>query len=65
MRKISAKRLWLVLLSVAALILAASYISLTHGEFDMTLQEVVQTLFRIHPTPQLDLVILIFGYLVL
>lgn len=60
MRKISVKRLWFVLSGGAALILAASYVSLTHGEFDMTLQEVIQTLFRIHPTPQLDLVIFDF-----
>ncbi|AUO05209.1 iron ABC transporter permease [Paenibacillus jamilae] len=60
MREISVKRLWFVLSGGAALILVASYVSLTHGEFDMTLQEVIQTLLRIHPTPQLDLVIFDF-----
>ncbi|GIP56293.1 iron ABC transporter permease [Paenibacillus woosongensis] len=43
-----------------ALVLAAAYISLTNGTFDIGIRDVVQTLLRIHPQPEHDLVIFEF-----
>ncbi|WP_166244881.1 FecCD family ABC transporter permease [Paenibacillus turpanensis] len=56
----SASRFWAVLLGTVALSLAAAYIHLTNGEFDMTVMEVVRTLLRINPVPEHDLVIFEF-----
>jgi iron complex transport system permease protein len=42
------------------LILISIYISLTNGEFDMTVRDIVETLFRIHPVPEHDLVVFDF-----
>ena len=49
-----------VLLAGLALLLAAVYISVTNGVFDITIRDVVNTLLRIHPTREHDLVILDF-----
>jgi iron complex transport system permease protein len=42
------------------LILISIYISLTNGEFDMTVRDIVETLLRIHPVPEHDLVVFDF-----
>ncbi|MEC0370186.1 iron ABC transporter permease [Paenibacillus chibensis] len=38
----------------------AAYLSLTNGTFDMSVSEVLQTLLRIHPQPEHDLVVFEF-----
>lgn len=53
-------RLWAVVLSSVAVILTAVYLSLTNGSFDLTVTEVVQTLLRIDPNPDHDLVVFDF-----
>jgi len=53
-------RFWTVLLTALGLTLLAAYISLTNGEFDMTIGDVVRTLLRIHPVRDYDLVIFQF-----
>ncbi|WP_314587661.1 iron ABC transporter permease [Paenibacillus terrigena] len=53
-------RFGFVLLIGCLLTLAAVYVSLTNGAFDMTLAEVVKTLLRINPDPSHDLVIFEF-----
>lgn len=49
-----------VLAAGIGVILAAAYISLTNGSFDMTVMDIVRTLLRIDPQPEHDLVILEF-----
>ncbi|MBW7458372.1 iron ABC transporter permease, partial [Paenibacillus sepulcri] len=56
----SAIRYWLVMLASLGLILGAIYISLTNGQFDMSVTDVAKTLLRIHPSPDYDLVIFDF-----
>ncbi|MFD1953594.1 FecCD family ABC transporter permease [Paenibacillus thailandensis] len=48
------------MLSCIAIILAAVYVSLTNGTFDMSVAEVVKTLLRIEPDPDHDLVVFEF-----
>ncbi|UHA75918.1 FecCD family ABC transporter permease [Paenibacillus sp. 481] len=59
MRK-STARYWAAMLTCAALVLAATYMSLTNGKFDMTVMDVIKTLLRIDPVPEHDLVIFEF-----
>lgn len=42
------------------LVVVAIYISLTNGTFDMTVMDVIQTIFRMNPVPKHDLVIFDF-----
>jgi iron complex transport system permease protein len=49
-----------VLISVILLILLVMYISLTNGSFDMTIGDIVRTLFRVNPDP--DFTTVIFEY---
>lgn len=49
-----------ILLTGAGLVLIAVYISLTNGVFDLTIRDVMNTLFRIRPTREHDLVIFDF-----
>lgn len=60
MRKNSTSRFWLVMGCGFALVLVSAYMSLTNGEFDMTISEVVKTILRLETTPDRDLVIFDF-----
>ncbi|WP_152395265.1 FecCD family ABC transporter permease [Paenibacillus guangzhouensis] len=60
MLKSGMTRFGFVLLMGVLLTLAAVYVSLTNGAFDMTLAEVGKTLLRINPDPSHDLVIFEF-----
>ncbi|GKS14601.1 iron ABC transporter permease [Paenibacillus chitinolyticus] len=60
MPKQSFSRYMLVLLTGIGLIVIAAYTSLTNGSFDITVGDVVNTLLRIDPSPENDLVILEF-----
>jgi iron complex transport system permease protein len=60
MHKLTPVRLWTVILGGLALALVSAYVSLTNGEFDLTVKEVVKTLLRIESTPERDLVIFDF-----
>lgn len=60
MPKADRMRRWTVVIVALAIILLASYISLTNGTFDMTVADVVKTLLRIDSTPEHDLVIFDF-----
>lgn len=60
MRKSTPLRFWTVLLAGGVLALASAYVSLTNGEFDLTVEEVVKTLLRLETTPERDLVIFDF-----
>jgi len=60
MPKSSAVRYWTVLLVCFGMVLAAIYISLTNGVFDLTVTDVLKTLLRIDPVPEHDLVIFDF-----
>ncbi|WP_396021680.1 FecCD family ABC transporter permease [Bacillus cereus group sp. BfR-BA-01380] len=42
------------------LVIVAIYISLTNGTFDMTVMDIIRTIFRINPVPEHDLVIFDF-----
>ncbi|SDC90359.1 iron complex transport system permease protein [Paenibacillus sp. UNCCL117] len=53
-------RFWTVLGAGFALLLAAVYVSLTNGSFDLTITDVVRTLLRIDPVPEHDLVVFDF-----
>ncbi|OPA79470.1 iron ABC transporter permease [Paenibacillus selenitireducens] len=55
-----ARRYGVVLITSMILILISIYISLTNGEFDMTVRDIVETLLRIHPVPEHDLVVFDF-----
>ncbi|WP_036697550.1 FecCD family ABC transporter permease [Paenibacillus taiwanensis] len=57
---LSRSRFWLVLGTGMALTLIMIYVSLTNGEFDMTVTDVINTLLRHHPVPEHDLVIFEF-----
>lgn len=60
MPKKSASWFRIVLAGSLVLILAAAYVSLTQGMYDMTVLDVVRTLLRIDPVPEHDLVIFDF-----
>lgn len=60
MHRASRIRFTAVLLTGLGLLLAAVYVSLTNGVFDLTLKDVAETLFRIHPTREHDLVVFSF-----
>lgn len=51
------RAIWLV---IVLLLLAAVYVSLTNGAFDLAISDVVRTLLRIDPVPEHDLVIFEF-----
>ncbi len=50
----------MVMLAGAILVLLLAYISLTNGIYQITLKQVWETIFRIHPIEELDLVIFNF-----
>lgn len=54
------RRFWFVMGTGFALTLMMIYVSLTNGEFDMTVTDVVNTLLRHNPVPEHDLVIFEF-----
>ncbi len=58
------KELWLryrlILVTNVCLVLAAIYISLTSGTFDLTIADIFRTIFRIDPVSEHDLVIFDF-----
>lgn len=56
----SSKRLVITMTVGICLIIATSYLSLVSGTFDMTVMDVVRTLFRINPVADYDLVIFDF-----
>ncbi|TYR81423.1 iron ABC transporter permease [Priestia megaterium] len=56
----SMKRYITTLVLITCLIIMASYISLTNGTFDITVKDVIRTIFRINPVPEYDLVIFDF-----
>lgn len=56
----SARRYWTVLITSFLMILAAIYVSLTNGAFDIAVWDVVRTLLRIDPNAAHDLVIFEF-----
>ncbi|WP_374717862.1 FecCD family ABC transporter permease [Neobacillus sp.] len=53
-------RFRMVMLAGAILVLLLAYISLTNGIYQITLKQVWETIFRIHPIEELDLVIFNF-----
>jgi iron complex transport system permease protein len=53
-------RLAVVIVTGLVLSVIVAYLSLTSGEFDLSVREVVNTLFRLETTPQRDLVIFDF-----
>ncbi|GIO84452.1 iron ABC transporter permease [Paenibacillus faecis] len=60
MRKSSAGRTAAVLASGLLLILVAVYFSLTYGNFEMSVKDIVKTLLRIDPQSEYDLVVFEF-----
>ncbi|MFC4600894.1 FecCD family ABC transporter permease [Cohnella hongkongensis] len=50
----------ILLLAGLGLIAAMVYVSLTNGEFDITVQDIVRTLLRVNPNPDYDLVVFEF-----
>jgi len=56
----SSKAVRRVLLAGFALLLVSVYIYLTKGEFELSVRDVVQTLLRIHPQPDNDLIVFEF-----
>lgn len=60
MNSLSRKRFWTVMVAGGLLAVAAAYLSLTNGTFDMSVSDVVKTLLRIHPAPEHDLVVFEF-----
>jgi iron complex transport system permease protein len=60
MPKDSAARFRAVLFGSAAAVLAAAYVSLTNGAFDISVADVLKTLLRIDPVPEHDLVLFDF-----
>ncbi|MBD1382818.1 FecCD family ABC transporter permease [Metabacillus arenae] len=60
MPKDSVRRFWLVLTASFVMTLAAIYVSLTNGAFDIAVMDVLRTLFRIDPVPDYDLIIFEF-----
>ncbi|MEW8955925.1 FecCD family ABC transporter permease [Clostridium sp.] len=60
MRKDSLKRYSTVVFVSIILILAFMYISITNGTYDLSIKDIIDTLFRINPDPNNDLVIFEF-----
>lgn len=60
MNKDSLRRYSTVLIVSVILILLAVYVSLTNGTYDFSVRDILETLFRINPTPDKDLVIFEF-----
>jgi len=60
MREPSYRRFWTVVASTLILILAAVYVSLTNGTFDLSVKEVLLTLLRLDPVREHDLVVFDF-----
>ncbi|SEU23179.1 iron ABC transporter permease [Paenibacillus sp. NFR01] len=56
----SKSRFWLVMIALAAVILVVGYINLTSGLYDLSVREVLRTLFRLDRVPENDLVIFEF-----
>ena len=56
----SRRKYILTVLILAVLIMAVMYISVTNGVFDMTVMDVLRTIFRMDPNPNFDLVIFDF-----
>ncbi|MGG2014538.1 FecCD family ABC transporter permease [Bacillus sp. S10(2024)] len=53
-------RCYIVTSVILFLVIVAIYISLTNGTFDMTVVDIIRTIFRINPVPEHDLVIFDF-----
>ncbi|WP_339195300.1 iron ABC transporter permease [Aeribacillus sp. FSL W8-0870] len=60
MHKQMARRFWTVMLISIVFIFAAIYVSLTNGEFDIKVIDIVKTLLRVDPNSEHDLVIFEF-----
>jgi len=60
LRNRSAARMWKVTALVAAILAAASWLSLTSGAFDLSVADTVKTLLRIDRTPEHHLVVFEF-----
>lgn len=60
MRKDSLKRYSTVIVVSIILILAAMYISISNGTYDISIKDLIDTIFRINPDPNNDLVIFEF-----
>lgn len=60
MYKNSRQRYKITLVVILLLIVAAIYVSLTNGTFDMTIMDIFRTLFRVNSVPEYDLVIFDF-----
>lgn len=56
----SSGRYWRALIICAGIIAIGLYVSLTNGSFDLSIQEIMNTLLRIDPNPDHDLVIFDF-----
>ncbi|BFH64910.1 FecCD family ABC transporter permease [Paenibacillus azoreducens] len=60
MKHASLRRFWVVAAFGLLLAATAAYLSLTNGTFDMSVMDVIQTLLRIHPQAEHDLVVFEF-----
>ncbi|TRY26595.1 iron ABC transporter permease [Brevibacillus sp. LEMMJ03] len=60
MRSSTERRYWATLFAGVGLLLAAVYVSLTNGVFDLTVTDVIKTLMRIDPVPEHDMVVFDF-----
>lgn len=60
MRRDSLKRYSTVIVVSIILILAAMYISISNGTYDISIKDLIDTIFRINPNPNNDLVIFEF-----
>lgn len=60
MNNISSRKFWAVIVTGILLAIAAAYLSLTNGTFDMSVLEVIKTLFRIDPQQDHTLVVFEF-----
>lgn len=60
MPEVSVPRVWSICAVLIAVIAGGAYLSLTSGMFDLSLREIVQTLLRIDPVREHDLVIFDF-----
>ncbi len=60
MRRDSLKRYSTVIVVSIILILAAMYISISNGTYDISIKDLIDTIFRINPDPNNDLVIFEF-----
>lgn len=60
MNNISSRKFWAVIVTGILLAIAAAYLSLTNGTFDMSVLEVIKTLLRIDPQQDHTLVVFEF-----